>query len=175
MSGLLHHHFLHGFSVTEPVMPPPPPSGNLQTAVEGLEALYIPTAEAQEDSQPTNISYIFRKVIEEKNEDALDKCKRGTATQPWPCSGLWDTCRQMGVTMTVNDRLSEQLFLLSVSAMAERLANQFASYWPVTSLFLTNVELDRIDEARLQLQVTEWLLLEPQPFSPPLSSSGSGL
>uniref|UniRef100_A0A3B3QK08 Leucine rich pentatricopeptide repeat containing n=1 Tax=Paramormyrops kingsleyae TaxID=1676925 RepID=A0A3B3QK08_9TELE len=110
-------------------------NGNLQTAVEGLEAVYIPATEAQEDSQPTNISYIFRKVIEEKNEEALDK----------------------------------------LSAMAERLANQFASYWPVTSLFLTNVELDRIDEARFQLQVTGWLLWEPQPFSPLLSSSGSGL
>ncbi|XP_023660145.2 leucine-rich PPR motif-containing protein, mitochondrial isoform X1 [Paramormyrops kingsleyae] len=87
-------------------------NGNLQTAVEGLEAVYVPATEAQEDSQPTNISYIFRKVIEEKNEEALDK----------------------------------------LSAMAERLANQFASYWPVTSLFLTNVELDRIDEARFQLQ-----------------------
>ncbi|MFT7805987.1 leucine-rich PPR motif-containing protein, mitochondrial isoform X3 [Arapaima gigas] len=87
-------------------------NGDMQTAVEKLEALYTPGLEAQGDSQPTSISYIFRKVLEDKNDEALDK----------------------------------------LSAMAERLAKHFASYRPVTSLFLTYLELELVEEARFQLQ-----------------------
>uniref|UniRef100_A0A8D0CHG9 Leucine rich pentatricopeptide repeat containing n=1 Tax=Scleropages formosus TaxID=113540 RepID=A0A8D0CHG9_SCLFO len=82
-------------------------NGDIQTAVEKLESLYTPGLEGQGDSQPTSISYVFRKVLEDKNDEALDK----------------------------------------LSAMAERMANHFASYRPVTSLFLTYLELGHIEEA----------------------------
>uniref|UniRef100_A0A8C9VST9 Leucine rich pentatricopeptide repeat containing n=1 Tax=Scleropages formosus TaxID=113540 RepID=A0A8C9VST9_SCLFO len=88
-------------------------NGDIQTAVEKLESLYTPGLEGQGDSQPTSISYVFRKVLEDKNDEALDK----------------------------------------LSAMAERMANHFASYRPVTSLFLTYLELGHIEEAKSQLQV----------------------
>uniref|UniRef100_A0A8C9VQI4 Leucine rich pentatricopeptide repeat containing n=1 Tax=Scleropages formosus TaxID=113540 RepID=A0A8C9VQI4_SCLFO len=87
-------------------------NGDIQTAVEKLESLYTPGLEGQGDSQPTSISYVFRKVLEDKNDEALDK----------------------------------------LSAMAERMANHFASYRPVTSLFLTYLELGHIEEAKSQLQ-----------------------
>uniref|UniRef100_A0A8C9TQB9 Leucine rich pentatricopeptide repeat containing n=1 Tax=Scleropages formosus TaxID=113540 RepID=A0A8C9TQB9_SCLFO len=88
-------------------------NGDIQTAVEKLESLYTPGLEGQGDSQPTSISYVFRKVLEDKNDEALDKR----------------------------------------NAMAERMANHFASYRPVTSLFLTYLELGHIEEAKSQLQV----------------------
>lgn len=41
----------------------------------------------------------------------------------------------------------------SVSIMAERLANQFAVYKPVTDLFLQLLDSGRVDDARALLQV----------------------
>lgn len=46
------------------------------------------------------------------------------------------------------------LSLFSVSIMAERLANQFAVYKPVTDLFLQLVDSGKMDDARALLQVT---------------------
>uniref|UniRef100_A0A8C9W1I5 Leucine rich pentatricopeptide repeat containing n=1 Tax=Scleropages formosus TaxID=113540 RepID=A0A8C9W1I5_SCLFO len=100
-------------------------NGDIQTAVEKLESLYTPGLEGQGDSQPTSISYVFRKVLEDKNDEALDK----------------------------------------LSAMAERMANHFASYRPVTSLFLTYLELGHIEEAKSQLQA-ERCGAAPLPRSP---------
>ena len=44
-------------------------------------------------------------------------------------------------------------FFFSVSIMAERLANQFAVYKPVTDLFLQLVDSGKVDDARALLQV----------------------
>lgn len=48
--------------------------------------------------------------------------------------------------------------IFPVSIMAERLANQFAVYKPVTDLFLQLVGSGKVDDARALLQVR---LLEP--------------
>lgn len=45
------------------------------------------------------------------------------------------------------------LSFFSVSIMAERLANQFAIYKPVTDLFLQLVDSGKVDDARALLQV----------------------
>ncbi|XP_053317229.1 leucine-rich PPR motif-containing protein, mitochondrial isoform X2 [Spea bombifrons] len=83
-------------------------NGDIEKAIDFVEPLYI---EAQ-SSQITSIGYVFRKVIEDKMEPALDK----------------------------------------LSAMAERLANQFAMYRPVTELFLQYIHAGRKDDARFLLQ-----------------------
>ena len=44
-------------------------------------------------------------------------------------------------------------FFFPVSIMAERLANQFAVYKPVTDLFLQLVDSGKVDDARALLQV----------------------
>ncbi|KAM8945431.1 leucine-rich PPR motif-containing protein, mitochondrial [Pelodytes ibericus] len=82
-------------------------NGKLE-AVEELEALYT----AGEPSKVGSISYLFRKVIEEKMEPALDQ----------------------------------------LSAMAERLANQFAVYRPAADLFVQYINNGRKDDARFLLQ-----------------------
>lgn len=41
----------------------------------------------------------------------------------------------------------------TVSAMAERLANQFGIYKPVTNLFLQYIDQERMNDAELLLQV----------------------
>nr|XP_006138247.1 leucine-rich PPR motif-containing protein, mitochondrial-like [Pelodiscus sinensis] len=86
-------------------------NNNLDTAVEYIESLII-SGMQNPDSPITSISYVFRKVIEEKLESALEK----------------------------------------LSAMAERLVNQFGIYKPATDLFLQYVSEGRIDDARLLLQ-----------------------
>lgn len=53
--------------------------------------------------------------------------------------------------------LNKRVFLpviFSVSIMAERLANQFAVYKPVTDLFLQLLDSGKVDDARALLQVT---------------------
>lgn len=46
------------------------------------------------------------------------------------------------------------LFICStVSAMAERLANQFGIYKPVTNLFLQYIDQEKLNDAELLLQV----------------------
>ncbi|XP_069787166.1 leucine-rich PPR motif-containing protein, mitochondrial isoform X2 [Narcine bancroftii] len=85
-------------------------NGNVDAAVQYIEPMYIPEENSQQ--QPTSISYVFRKVLEEKCEEAIDK----------------------------------------LSAMAERLANQFAVYTPVTDLFLQYINNDRTEDAKFLLQ-----------------------
>lgn len=46
-------------------------SGDIDSAVEGLEALFTQNS----DGQQKNIAFVFRKVLEANNGDALDKCK----------------------------------------------------------------------------------------------------
>ncbi|KAJ8248315.1 hypothetical protein GJAV_G00240690 [Gymnothorax javanicus] len=50
-------------------------SGNIEAAVEGLEALFTPGMESDDEDGPqiSSISYVFRKVMSENNQDALDK------------------------------------------------------------------------------------------------------
>ncbi|KAM4771378.1 leucine-rich PPR motif-containing protein, mitochondrial [Rhinophrynus dorsalis] len=83
-------------------------NGKFEEAIEFIEPMYA----GGESSQITSISYIFRKVMEEKMEPALEK----------------------------------------LSAMAERLANQFAVYRPVTDLFLQYVRAGRKEDAKFLLQ-----------------------
>ncbi|KAL0983843.1 hypothetical protein UPYG_G00133470 [Umbra pygmaea] len=83
-------------------------NGDLDSAVEGLEAVYT---QGGDMSQSASMSFVFRKVLEDKNEAALDK----------------------------------------LSAMAERLANHFASYRAASDLFLQLLEANMVDEAKLML------------------------
>nr|XP_005296166.1 leucine-rich PPR motif-containing protein, mitochondrial [Chrysemys picta bellii] len=86
-------------------------NNNLDMAVEYIEPLLI-SGTQNPDAPMTNISYVFRKVIEERLEPALEK----------------------------------------LSAMAERLFNQFGVYKPATDLFLQYVDAGRVDDARFLLQ-----------------------
>uniref|UniRef100_A0A8D0GIQ4 Leucine rich pentatricopeptide repeat containing n=1 Tax=Sphenodon punctatus TaxID=8508 RepID=A0A8D0GIQ4_SPHPU len=86
-------------------------NNNLDTAVEYLEPLFI-SGIPNPNSSASSMSYVFRKVIEERLEPTLEK----------------------------------------LSAMAERLANQFGIYRPVTDLFLQYVDMERVDDARFLLQ-----------------------
>lgn len=47
-------------------------SGDIESAVEGLEALYTQNP----DSPQKSIAFVYRKVLEANNGDALDKCKQ---------------------------------------------------------------------------------------------------
>uniref|UniRef100_A0A3P8Y7G5 PROP1-like PPR domain-containing protein n=1 Tax=Esox lucius TaxID=8010 RepID=A0A3P8Y7G5_ESOLU len=86
-------------------------NGDLDSAVEGLEAIYT---SAGEGSQPASMAFVFRKVLEEKNITALDK----------------------------------------LSAMAERLANHFASYGPASDLFIQLMDAGMKEEAKFMLAVS---------------------
>uniref|UniRef100_A0A8C9DIE5 Leucine-rich PPR motif-containing protein, mitochondrial n=1 Tax=Prolemur simus TaxID=1328070 RepID=A0A8C9DIE5_PROSS len=87
-------------------------NNNIDVAIENLENML--TSENQTVSpQYFGLAYLFRKVIEEQLEPAVEK----------------------------------------ISIMAERLANQFAVYKPVTDLFLQFVEAGKVDDARALLQV----------------------
>ncbi|KAM4867189.1 leucine-rich PPR motif-containing protein, mitochondrial [Thomomys bottae] len=86
-------------------------NNNVDVAIENIENML--TAENQLiQPQYFGLSYLFRKVIEEQLDTAMEK----------------------------------------LSIMAERLANQFAVYKPVTDLFLQLVELGKVDDARALLQ-----------------------
>ncbi|KAG9344569.1 hypothetical protein JZ751_011241 [Albula glossodonta] len=89
-------------------------NGDIDTAMEGLEAFYTRGSEGQEEAGPqvSSMTYVFRRLIEEKNDHALDK----------------------------------------LSAMAERLANHFASYRPSFDLFLAYLQLGQTEEAKFLLQ-----------------------
>ncbi|CAM4552588.1 leucine-rich PPR motif-containing protein, mitochondrial [Caretta caretta] len=86
-------------------------NNNLDMAVEYIEPLFI-SGMQNPDSPITSMSYVFRKVIEERLEPALEK----------------------------------------LSAMAERLVNQFGVYKPATDLFLQYVDAGRVDDGRFLLQ-----------------------
>ncbi|KAI5606873.1 leucine-rich PPR motif-containing protein, mitochondrial [Silurus asotus] len=83
-------------------------NGDLDSAVEGLEALYTQNSDGPQKS----IAFVFRKVLEANNGDALDK----------------------------------------LSAMSERLCNQFAIYRPATDLFLQYIDTGRTEDAKFLLQ-----------------------
>ncbi|XP_069351238.1 leucine-rich PPR motif-containing protein, mitochondrial [Eulemur rufifrons] len=86
-------------------------NNNIDVAIENLENML--TSENQTVSpQYFGLAYLFRKVIEEQLEPAVEK----------------------------------------ISIMAERLANQFAVYKPVTDLFLQFVEAGKVDDASALLQ-----------------------
>ncbi|XP_037128630.1 leucine-rich PPR motif-containing protein, mitochondrial [Syngnathus acus] len=79
---------------------------DLESAVEMLEELYI-----SPDSKGHSMAFVFRKVLEENNDKAVDK----------------------------------------LSAMAERLANHFACYRPASDLFLTLLDLGKVEDAKFML------------------------
>uniref|UniRef100_A0A8C5L7Y9 Leucine-rich PPR motif-containing protein, mitochondrial n=1 Tax=Jaculus jaculus TaxID=51337 RepID=A0A8C5L7Y9_JACJA len=86
-------------------------NNNIDAAIENIESML--TSETQPvESQYFGLTYLFRKVIEEQIEPALEK----------------------------------------LSIMAERLANQFAVYKPVTDLFLQLLDSGRAGDARALLQ-----------------------
>ncbi|XP_076016482.1 leucine-rich PPR motif-containing protein, mitochondrial [Genypterus blacodes] len=80
---------------------------DLDSAVEVLEALYTGPEGADR-----SMSYVFRKLMEDNNEKALDK----------------------------------------LSAMAERVAHQFACYRPSTDLFLQLLDMDKVEDAKFMLE-----------------------
>uniref|UniRef100_A0A8C8RLF0 Leucine rich pentatricopeptide repeat containing n=1 Tax=Pelusios castaneus TaxID=367368 RepID=A0A8C8RLF0_9SAUR len=86
-------------------------NNNLETAVEYTESFFLSEPQ-NSNSLSRSMSYVFRKVIEEKLEPALEK----------------------------------------LSAMGERLGNQFGIYRPVIDLFLQYVQSGRVDDARFLLQ-----------------------
>uniref|UniRef100_A0A2K6QK30 Pentacotripeptide-repeat region of PRORP domain-containing protein n=1 Tax=Rhinopithecus roxellana TaxID=61622 RepID=A0A2K6QK30_RHIRO len=86
-------------------------NNNIDVAVENIENML--TSENQViEPQFFGLAYLFRKVIEEQLEPAVEK----------------------------------------ISIMAERLANQFAIYKPVTDFFLQLVDAGKVDDARALLQ-----------------------
>ncbi|XP_054976642.1 leucine-rich PPR motif-containing protein, mitochondrial isoform X2 [Sorex araneus] len=86
-------------------------NNDVQAAVESIETM-LTSGDPAVEPQFFGLSYLFRKLIEERLEPALEQ----------------------------------------MSVMAERLANQFAVYKPVTDLFLQLVESGKVDEARALLQ-----------------------
>lgn len=60
---------------------------------------------------------------------------------------------QISLVDGLNERFFSPVIFFSVSIMAERLANQFAVYKPVTDLFLQLVESGKVNDARSLLQV----------------------
>uniref|UniRef100_G3T270 Leucine-rich PPR motif-containing protein, mitochondrial n=1 Tax=Loxodonta africana TaxID=9785 RepID=G3T270_LOXAF len=86
-------------------------SNNIDVAVENIESM-LTSENSPVEPQYFGLTYLFRKVIEEQLEPALEK----------------------------------------ISIMAERLANQFAVYKPVTDLFLQLVDSGKVDDARALLQ-----------------------
>ncbi|KAG2467341.1 LPPRC protein, partial [Polypterus senegalus] len=86
---------------------------NTDQAVEYLESLFTPAGDGTKSLLPlSSISFVFRRVLEEKLDSTLDK----------------------------------------LSVMAERLAQHFSFYRPVTDLFLQLLDVGRVDDARLLLQ-----------------------
>uniref|UniRef100_A0A8C4T141 Leucine rich pentatricopeptide repeat containing n=1 Tax=Erpetoichthys calabaricus TaxID=27687 RepID=A0A8C4T141_ERPCA len=86
---------------------------NTDQAVEYLESVLTPAGDGTKSLLPlSSISFVFRRVLEEKLDSTLDK----------------------------------------LSAMAERLAQHFSFYRPVTDLFLQLLDVGRVDDARLLLQ-----------------------
>ncbi|XP_076142364.1 leucine-rich PPR motif-containing protein, mitochondrial [Alosa pseudoharengus] len=83
-------------------------NGDIESAVETLENVYT---QGGDTSRAISISFVFRKVLEQKNDQALDK----------------------------------------LAAMAERLANHFASYRAATDLFLQYLDSGLNEEAKFML------------------------
>ncbi|XP_037384043.1 leucine-rich PPR motif-containing protein, mitochondrial [Talpa occidentalis] len=86
-------------------------NNNIDVAIENIENM-LTSGNKTMDPQYFGLAYLFRKLIEEQLEPAVEK----------------------------------------ISIMAERLANQFAVYKPVTDLFLQLVESGKVDDARALLQ-----------------------
>ncbi|XP_013912335.1 PREDICTED: leucine-rich PPR motif-containing protein, mitochondrial-like [Thamnophis sirtalis] len=84
-------------------------NNNYDAATEYIEEKFI----SRQLTEDANLSFVFRKLIEDKEETALEK----------------------------------------LSAMAERLANQFGIYKPVTNLFLQYIDQEKLNDAELLLQV----------------------
>eukprot|EP00062_Callorhinchus_milii_P011939 gi/632958434/ref/XP_007895038.1/ PREDICTED: leucine-rich PPR motif-containing protein, mitochondrial [Callorhinchus milii] len=85
-------------------------NNNIDAAVEYVEPLYMPGE--NHPQQVTSMAYVFRRILEEKCEDAVDK----------------------------------------LNVMAERLANHFGVYGPITDLFLQFLDIGRTEDARLLLE-----------------------
>uniref|UniRef100_A0A2D4PMJ4 Pentacotripeptide-repeat region of PRORP domain-containing protein n=1 Tax=Micrurus surinamensis TaxID=129470 RepID=A0A2D4PMJ4_MICSU len=83
-------------------------NNNCDAATEYIEEKFI----SRELTEDANLSFVFRKLIEDKEETALEK----------------------------------------LSAMLERLANQFGICKPVTHLFLQYIEKEKVNDAELLLQ-----------------------
>ncbi|XP_041922109.1 leucine-rich PPR motif-containing protein, mitochondrial [Alosa sapidissima] len=83
-------------------------NGDIESAVETLENVYT---QGGDTNRAISISFVFRKVLEQKNDQALDK----------------------------------------LAAMAERLANHFASYRAATDLFLQYLDSGLNEEAKFML------------------------
>lgn len=75
----------HEKSITSPSLSPSPsslplPSGDVDSAVELLEDVYT-----KPGSTSPSMSFVFRKVLEEGNDEAVDKCKTHTHSHTQNC------------------------------------------------------------------------------------------
>ncbi|KAI5948429.1 Leucine-rich PPR motif-containing protein, mitochondrial [Manis javanica] len=86
-------------------------NNNIDVAIESIENM-LTSENRTVDLQHFGLTYLFRKIMEEQLEPAVEK----------------------------------------ISIMAERLANQFAVYKPVTDLFLQFLDSGKVDDARALLQ-----------------------
>lgn len=119
-------------------------SGHVSSAVELLEGVYT-----RPDAIPSSMSFVFRKLLEEGNEEALDKCKTKLSlwglyshNTPWLENETCPCC-------------------VPVGAMAERLANHFACYRPASDLFLQLLDNDKVEDAKFLLVVSTRVLRPP--------------
>ena len=132
-------------------------SGDIEGAVETLENVYTQKGDTSRD---VSISFVFRKVIEQKNDQALDKCKTHTHTHTHTHSSTHThTCGSslymLSFLFWVSWKPSDWRPSLSlVAAMAERLANHFASYRAASDLFLQYVDSGLNEEAKFLLMVS---------------------
>ena len=147
-------------------------SGDIEGAVETLENVYTQKGDTSRD---VSISFVFRKVIEQKNDQALDKCKTHTHTHS---STHTHTCGSslymLSFLFWVSWKPSDWRPSLSlVAAMAERLANHFASYRAASDLFLQYVDSGLNEEAKFLLMVSPSALSLSLCLSHTLSAASS--
>lgn len=108
------------------------------------------------DLQHFGLTYLFRKIMEEQLEPAVEKSKLAVPAEKHRAHFLFSETGANYLVDKLYHRLNEKFFLpviFSVSIMAERLANQFAVYKPVTDLFLQFLDSGKVDDARALLQV----------------------
>lgn len=112
-----------------------------------LEEIYT-----RPDSTNPSMSFVFRKVLEDDNDKAVDKCKTSIM-----CMCRTNTnCVIKNAFLTHSTRvlIKPRACCLAVSAMAERLANHFACYRPASDLFLQLLDMDKAEDAKFMLAVS---------------------
>lgn len=139
--------------------------------MELLEEVYT-----RPDSSSPSMSFVFRKVLEEGNDEAVDKRKsrftrlslcgrfhqalRSNLSRLEPPrrqlhEGNKDGKKNQTKAFPLTDEQADKCdSCVAVSAMAERLANHFACYRPASDLFLQLLDMDKIEDAKFMLAVS---------------------